>query len=79
MFHALIQSYADAMYVATTLRPPLAPPSACVSERFAGSDACEKSRPSGPLAGRIVQWLLARLGRGFGATAAPHLRPLPKI
>jgi hypothetical protein len=79
MFHALIQSYADAMYVATTLRPPLSPPSACVSERFAGSDACEKARPSGPLAGPIVQWLLARLGRGFGATAAPHLRSLPKI
>ena len=78
MFHALIRSYADALYVATTLRPPLSPPTACVGERLAGSEACEEARPSGPLGGRIVRWLLARLGRGFGATAAPHLRTLPK-
>jgi len=78
MFHTLIQSYADALYVATTLRPPRSP-SGRASEHLAGSDACEEAGPSGPLAGRFVQWLLGRLGRGFGATAAPHLRPLPKI
>ncbi len=79
MFHALIQSYADAMYVATTLRPPMSPPSACASERFAGSDARREAGPSGWLAGRIARWLRTRLGCGFGATAAPALRPLPKI
>lgn len=79
MFHALIQTYADAMYVATTLRPPMSPPSTCGSERFAGSDARREAWSSGPFAGWIARWLRTRLGRGFGATATPALRPLPKI
>jgi hypothetical protein len=79
MFHALIQSYADALYVATTLRPPLSPPSGCVRECIAGSDAHTETGPSSRPASRIGRWLRTRLGRGFDATVASALRPLPKI
>jgi hypothetical protein len=79
MFHALIQSYADALYVATTLRPPLSPLSGCVSECTAASDARTEAGRSGRPASRIGRWLRARLGRGFDATVAWALRPLPKI
>ena len=76
MFHAIVQTYADAMYVATTLRPPMSPTSACESERIAGSDARGEAGSSGPLAGQIVQWLRTRLGCRVGATAAPGA-PIP--
>ena len=78
MFHALIQSYADALYVATTLRPPLSP-SGCVSERPAGSDAHTQVGPSSRSVSRIGRWLSTRLGRGFGVAATLALRPVPKI
>jgi hypothetical protein len=57
MFHALIQAYADAMYVATTLRPPVSAASARESERFADCQERSRARSSGRLAGRIVGWL----------------------
>ena len=71
MFHDIIEAYADAMYVATTLRmpPPAQPPrgNERISDREERSPARSSSRP----ARGIVGWLWTRLGRGFGATAEP--------
>jgi hypothetical protein len=77
MFHALIQTYADAMYVATTLRPPASAP-AREREHLADGEKRDGA-PSGPLSGGVAGWLQARLARRFAATTAPALRPLPKI
>jgi hypothetical protein len=71
MFHALIQTYADAMYVATTLRPPVSARPVRESECHADCRARSLARPSGQLAGWIVDWLRTRLRRGFAATAKP--------
>jgi hypothetical protein len=77
MFHALIQTYADAMYVATTLRPPVSVRPVRESECVADCEARSLARPSGQLAGWIVDWLRTRLRRGFAATAksAAAIRP----
>jgi hypothetical protein len=79
MFHALIQTYADALYVAMTLRPPASALPGHPKERLADGDERSPAPPSGPLSGRIAGWLRTRSGRGFAATTAPALRPLPKI
>jgi hypothetical protein len=79
MFHALIQTYADAMYVATTLRPPASAQPAHENERLADGEERSPARSSGPLRGRIADWLRTRLGRGCAASTEPALRPLPKI
>jgi len=71
MFHDIIKAYADAMYVATTLRPPVSAASARESERFADCQERSRSRSSDRLAGWIVGWLRTRLGRGFAASAEP--------
>lgn len=77
MFHDIIKAYADAMSVATTLRPPVSAPPARESERFADCEERSRARSSGRLAGRVVGWLRTRLGRGFGAAAepTPPIRP----
>jgi hypothetical protein len=67
MFHDIIKAYADALTVATTLRPP-AP--AREAERFA---ACEENRRallSPRLVGRLVRWF-----RGGSDAAVPAARP----
>ena len=71
MFHALIQTYADAMYVATTLRPPASGSPAHENERRADGEERSSARSSGPWSGRLAGWLRTRLGRGFAATTAP--------
>lgn len=71
MFHTLIQTYADAMYVATTLRPPVSAWSLRTSEGAADGEARGPARSSGPLAGRIAAWLRRTLGRRFTATGEP--------
>jgi hypothetical protein len=77
MFHALIQTYADAMYVATTLRPPVSARPVRESECLTDGEACSGARASGRLPGRIVGWLRTRLDRGFTAAAKPaaSIRP----
>jgi len=71
MFHDIIKAYADAMYVATTLRPPVSAAPARESERFADREERSRTRSSSLLARRIANWLRTRLGRGFGATGGP--------
>ena len=70
MFLDIINAYADAMYVATTLRPPVSAAPARERERFADSEERSRARSSSPLAGRFANWLRTRLG-GFGATGVP--------
>jgi hypothetical protein len=71
MFHALIQTYAEALYVATTLRTPVSVRPVRESEFHADCEARSLARLSGQLAGSIVDWLRTRLRRGFAATAEP--------
>ena len=71
MFHTLFQTYADAMYVATTLRPPVSSRSLWAGEGPADGEVSSPTRSSGPLAGRIAGWLRTRLGRRFAATGEP--------
>jgi hypothetical protein len=89
MFHDIINAYADAIYVATMLRPPVSAAVADECERFADGEERRRAKSSARLAGRIADWLRTRLDRGFGATGAParpsFIRaphagsPLPKI
>ncbi len=70
MFHDIIRVYADAMYVATTLRlPPSAWP-ARESECLVDCELRSRRQSLSRLVGRIADRLRTRLGRG-GATAAP--------
>ena len=79
MFHDLIKVYADALTVATTLRPPVSAAPARESDRFA---VCEEIFRA-PLPDRLVGWLARWLRSGSDApmrTAslrsfirAPHL------
>ena len=74
MFHALIQSYADAMYVAATLRAPAPARPVRESECFADCEVRSRARSSSRVARRFVGWLRTRLGRGVAAAdkrAAP--------
>lgn len=71
MFHTLIQTYADAIYVATTLRPPVSARPVRESECHADCEAGSLTRQSGQLAASIVDWLRTRLRRGIAATAKP--------
>jgi hypothetical protein len=71
MFHALIQSYADAMYVAATLRPPASARPVRESECFAACEVRSRTRSSSRVARRIAGWLQTRFGRGLAATAEP--------
>jgi hypothetical protein len=71
MFHTLIQTYADAIYVATTLRPPVSTRPVRESEGLADGEERSLARRSGQLAGSIVDWLRTRLRRGIAATATP--------
>jgi len=79
MFHTLIQTYADAMYVATTLRPPVSSRSLWASERRADGEVSSPARSSGPLAGRIAGWLQTRLGRRFTTTGEPAAPTRPSF
>jgi hypothetical protein len=71
MVHDIIKAYADAMYVATTLRPP--PP---VGPDCESDDTADGAARLARLSGWLAAWLRTRLGRGFGATAksAPSIR-----
>lgn len=71
MFHTLIQTYADAICVATTLRPPVSARPVRESEGLADGEARGPARRSGQLAGSIVDWLRTRLRRGIAATTKP--------
>ena len=68
MFHALIQSYADAMYVAATLRAPAPARPVRESECIADCEVRSRARSSSGVARRIVGWLQTRLGRGLAAS-----------
>jgi hypothetical protein len=70
MFNDIIRTYADAMYVATTLRLPQQAPPARESDRIADRE----ERRRAPLADRLVGWLARWLRRGSAAvpTAAIH-------
>ena len=67
MFHALIQSYADALYVATTLRPPLSPLPVCESECLPAAMRCA------PTASPARGWP-ARHRRVVAGKARPRVR-----
>jgi hypothetical protein len=79
MFHDLIRVYADALTVATTLRPPVSAAPARESDRSADDE--EILRAS--LSDRLVGWLTRWLRRGSDAPMraaslrsfirAPHL------
>jgi hypothetical protein len=61
MFHDIVTAYADALYVATTLRPPVSTaPTRC------GCQSGEGRKSSAASIVRIVGWLRARL-HGFAA------------
>jgi hypothetical protein len=79
MFLDIIKAYADAMYVATTLRPPVSAASTRERERFA--DAEERSRARSPRlhGGRIANWLRTRLGRVLGVTGTPAAAARPSL
>ena len=72
MFHDILQAYADAMYVATTLRPPRGTPA-----RY--GDECPANNEDRR---RTPRW--ARLGRWFAASLRAPLagdvvrRPFPR-
>lgn len=71
MFHDIIKTYADALSVAITLRPPVSAPPAHDSD----CDADRERSRRAPLPRRLVAWLARRLGRGFeGALSAVSLR-----
>jgi hypothetical protein len=71
MLPDIIEAYADAMYVATTLRsPPLARP-AREHERFPDRAEMGRARPPRRLARRVSDWLRARFGRARGTTSKP--------
>jgi len=58
MFHDIIRAYADAMYVATTLRPPpVSVARSCDSERFAGCEERRRARPPIRPTGWVTHWL----------------------
>ena len=67
MYHDIIKAYADAVYVATTLRPPMSAAPARERERFADGEGRTRARSSRRLAGRIVTWLRT----GFGVAVGP--------
>jgi hypothetical protein len=67
MFPDILKAYADALYVATTLRPPVPTPPARESERFAESEEPGQATALRPLTGRLADWLRTRLGRGAPA------------
>jgi hypothetical protein len=71
MFHDLIKAYADAMYVATTLRLPVSVAPAPESECLAEGEERRRAGLSGRRARGIGGWLRTRLGRRFGTAAAP--------
>ena len=75
MFLDIINAYADAMYVATTLRPPVSAAPARDRDRFADSEERSRARSSSPHVGRFANWLRTRLGGGFGATGGPAAPP----
>jgi hypothetical protein len=66
MFHDLIEAYADAMYVATTLRssPPARPARADCTE-------AREARSRGGVARRVSDWLRMRFARALGTTSKP--------
>ena len=68
MFHDLIKAYADAMYVATTLRLPV---SVAPTRDLAEGEERRRAGLSGRLARGIGGWLRTRLDRRFGTAAAP--------
>ncbi len=76
MLHDIIKAYADALYVATTLRLPATAAPTRESECFADGEERGRVRSSGRLAGWVARLLQARLGRGFGQRARPaRIRP----
>jgi hypothetical protein len=58
MLTELTEVYADVLYVATTLRPPLSPQRSQANERFTESEAERRSLPSRPVGTRV--WQAAR-------------------
>ncbi len=73
MFHDLIKAYADAMYVATTLRPPVSDAFARESERFA--DCQERSRVR--WSGRVAAWIAGGWRVLLGRAGSPTGEPAP--
>jgi hypothetical protein len=73
MFDEIIKAYADALCVATTLRPPVSASAALGGKPFAACSECRRSRVSSRLAG----WLRASPGRRIGAATGSTAPPLP--
>jgi hypothetical protein len=76
MFPDIIKSYADAMYVATTLRPPVSAPPVRESERFAEAGDRKRPKASRPLVSRVIDWLRTR--RGHGEPVRPSFNRAPQ-
>ena len=74
MFHDIIKAYADAMSVATTLRPPVSAQPAHESEGFADGEERSRARSSGRVAGWIAGLRRVLLGRAGSPTAKPAPR-----
>jgi hypothetical protein len=66
MFNDIISAYADALYVATTLRPPVSARPGPESDR---AESCRAPLPD-RLVRRLVRWL--RRGAASVPTAAIH-------
>ncbi len=72
MFRDIIEAYADAIYVATTLRPPVSASPAPGGQR---SGECVERRRS-RVSRRLASWFRTSLGRRLDATAATTA-PIP--
>jgi hypothetical protein len=71
MLPDIIEAYADAMYVATTLRSPPLARLAREHERFADRAEMGRARPPRRLARRVSDWLRARFGRARSTKCKP--------
>lgn len=72
MFHDIIKAYADAIYVATTLRPPVSASAAREGKLLAEGAERRRSRVSV----RLGSWLRTSPGRGIDAATA-SAAPIP--
>jgi hypothetical protein len=78
MFPDVIKAYVDAMYVATTLRPPMSAVPA-EGDRFADSEECRRVPSLRLLASRVAHWLRRTLDRRSGVMAEPTASVRPSF
>lgn len=78
MLPDIIEAYADAMYVATTLRSPPARPGH-ESGPLADRAELRQARSPGRLARGVSDWLRARFGRALGTTCKPAAPAQPGL